>query len=354
MRQAGYPDGWVYRPIGIELELTNKCNIQCAGCGQRDEPERPEDSLSVDEYIEIARQASELPIFAASVTGGETLMFLDRVLVLLRAFTPLLDVYKINTNGYRFVNKELTRNVLTSVRDAGFGTANRYTKSVFVVSIGQQSNAGIPIQNSVNLASVFYDIFTPDHAVCSVNVTDKNIQVARSWSRKFRELYEKETGKPHDDRAIPIREFMLNTIATLRRLDLELDYGVTVPELFDRFSDTYRSWKCLNSLPDDNQDITTLMPKLVVRPNGDIMACPGYGYVHKIGNIKKKTLRTIIRNANENPVLRMMYTEGLPGLYKMAKKRVPSIANKKFSISHDPCDICKILTDTYNTALLPI
>lgn len=348
VRQRMYPKGWVYRPIGIEFELTNRCNIQCAGCGQRDEPQRPADSLTIDDYIDVAKQAATLPIFACSLTGGETLMFLDRIHVFLKALSGIIDVYKINTNGYRFVSEEKAARIFTDLRASGFGIKNKYIKSVFVVSIGQQSNAGIPINNSVAAASAFYTVFARDQAIITINVTDKNIQTARYWSNEFRKLYEQKTGHTHDDKTVPIREFMLNTIATLRRLRMEVDYAVTIPELFDRFADTYRSWRCLNSLPKESDDITTLMPKMVLRPNGDVMACPGYGYVHTIGNIKKRKLEDIIEKANTNPVLRKMYTQGLPGLYRMVIKRNPQITETKLSISHDPCDVCKYLTAQYN------
>ena len=333
-KQAEYPSDWVYRPVGIELELTNKCNIQCAGCGQRDEESRPQDLLSVDEYSDVARQAGKLPIFACSITGGETLMFLDRIYVLLQTISGNLDVYKINTNGYRFVSKDRSRQIFTDLKTAGFGVNNRFIKSVFV--------------NSVNAASVFYDIFSFDESVLTINVTDKNIQTASRWSNTFRRMYEEATGLVHDDKKIPIREFMLNTIATLKRLDLALEQEVTIPELFRKFQLQYRSWKCLNTPPTTDEDMTTLMPKMVLRPNGDVMACPGYGYVHNIGNIRKTSLYSIVESANKNPVLRIMYTDGLPGLYKRVSKLHPEIATRTFSLSHDPCDICQILTNLYN------
>jgi hypothetical protein len=349
-KQQSYPKDWVYKPVGIELELTNRCTIQCAGCGQRDEIKRPLDLLTIDDFIDVAKQAAELPIFACSLTGGETLMFLDRIVHFLKALSGIIDVYKINTNGYRFVTPEKTKEVLIQLRDAGFGISNRYIKSVFVVSIGQQTNAGIPIGNSVHCASVFYNVFSPDKTICAINVTDKNIQSARKWSNIFRKEYEKMTGLIHDDQRIPIREFMLNTIATLKRLNMEANLEITIPELFERFKDTYTSWKCLNNLPDKSEDITTLMPKMVLRPNGDIMACPGYGYVHPIGNVKKKPLRAILADANSNPILHSMYTNGLPGFYSMVKKSVPAISKTKLSISYDPCDVCKYLTMEYNRA----
>ncbi len=333
------------------MELTNKCNIQCDGCGQRDEVKRPDDALSIEEYIDIAKQAASLPLFAASITGGETLMFLDRIQVLLNAISGVIDIYKINTNGYRFVTKDRARTIFQDLKKSGFGLQNRYIKSVFVISIGQQSNAGIPIENAVNAASVFYDVFSKHEAILAINVTDKSIQTARRWSNIFRQKYEEGTGMIHDDRQIPIREFMLNTITTLRRLQLDLDTTATIPDLFTKFKQTYTSWKCLNTPTATDNDMTTLMPKMVLRPNGDVMACPGYGYVHKIGNTKQHSLFEIIQSANTNPVIRIMYTDGLPGLFKQVKQTHPEIAKKKFSISHDPCDICKILTDVYNTTI---
>ena len=54
-RQALYPSTWAYKPVGIEVEITNKCNIACAGCGQRDEIHRPDDILSAEDIVEVSK-----------------------------------------------------------------------------------------------------------------------------------------------------------------------------------------------------------------------------------------------------------------------------------------------------------
>lgn len=344
-RQSLYPSDWCYKPVGIEVEITNKCNLACAGCGQRDEHIRPDDVMSTQDYIRILKEVSVTPIFACSITGGETLMYLEHVREIIKEVHTRLDIYKLNSNSYRFVNDALTIGVLKQLKLSGFGEDNRHIKPVFVTSIGQQNENGMPLINSVNLVKNFYSVFDQAKALVSVNATDKNIQKARQWNNKFRQLYKDTTGEEVTEEKVPMREFMLNNIPTLQRLGLVVQYDVPISELISGFKTQYTSWKCLNQVPQSTDaDLTTLMPKCVLQPNGDLYACPGYNYVHKIGNVMQESIKNILRHANENPILRIMYTDGLPGLYKYASKIDPSVKQDKLSLSYAPCDVCQYLT----------
>jgi hypothetical protein len=343
-RQDLYPKDWCYKPVGIEVEITNKCNIKCAGCGQRDEAMRPKDVMGAREYIRVLHDVAKTPVFACSITGGETLMYLERVKEIIRDTHGVLDIYKLNSNSYRFINDSLTIGVLTQLKDSGFGISNRFIKPVFVTSIGQQNEDGMPLNNSVYLVKNFYSVFDRDKAIVSVNATDKDIGKARSWNNKFRALYKEMTGKEVTEELVPMREFMLNNIPTLQRLGLVIEYNVPIEKLIQSFKTQYTSWRCLNQPTPTDGDLTTLMPKCVLRPNGDLYACPGYNYVHKIGNILNTSFWNILTDANTNPILRIMYTEGLPGLYKYASSIDSAITDEKLSLSHAPCDVCQYLT----------
>jgi organic radical activating enzyme len=342
--QSTYPADWFYKPVGIEVEITNKCNLQCAGCGQRDEQIRPEDILDTQEYIDAIQSARTAGIRACSITGGETLMFLERVKQILTEVDDV-DFFKINSNGYRFFNDHATVKLLQELRSRGFGTKNRYIKPVFVISVGQQNQAGIALIHAVNLVKNFYDVFSFDEAICTINITDQNIQSAHRWKKAFLALYKKTTGAVLDQEKVPIRTFMLNNIPTLQRLGLISRHVVPIRELLHSYKQQYTSWTCLNLLPEDVEDLTTLTPKCVLRPNGDLIACPGYNYVHKIGNVREKSVREILEDANQNPFLRTVFTKGLLGVLDEVKKTHPEIEKEKLSISYAPCDVCQYLRD---------
>jgi hypothetical protein len=343
-KQSEYPKEWFYKPVGIEVEITNKCNLKCSGCGQRDETIRPDDVLKAEEYISILKQTTSTPIFACSITGGETLLFLEMVKKILREVHGSVDIYKLNSNSYRFVNDQITTDVLKQLKENGFGEGNKYIKAVLVTSIGQQNENGMPLKNSVFLTKHFYDIFDDQKAICTVNATDKNIQRARYWLKEFRALYKEMTGHEVDKR-IPFRAFMLNNVPTLERLGLMIQHEVPIKDLIFSFKSQYLSWKCLNIQPED-PDIpaTTLTPRCLLRPNGDLYACPGYNYTHKIGNLQKNTLMEILERTNKNEVLRTVFTQGLPGLLEYVKKYETEIEKEKLSLSYAPCDVCQYLS----------
>lgn len=342
-RQSVYPSHWFYKPIGMEVEITNKCNLKCAGCGQRDETIRPEDILNNSEYIDLINQAKEAGITACSITGGETLLFLERVKQIIFQVQGL-DIFKVNTNGFRFVNDEITLKVLEELKKSGFGVKNTCIKPVLVISVGQQNENGMPLTNAVNLVSNFYNVFDYDQAICSVNITDKNIQRSMFWMKEFKKLYKSKTNTSLMEKQVPIRIFMLNNIPTLQRLGLVNKKIVPIKDLLLSYKNTYKSWKCLNLPPADVDDLTTLTPKCVLRPNGDLYSCPGYNYVHKIGNLKQESFKTILEKANKNPLLEAVFTKGLLGLLEYTKKFNNKIEKTKLSISYGPCDVCQLLS----------
>ncbi len=349
-RQQLYPKHWFYKPVGIEVEITNKCNLKCAGCGQRDETIKPADILTTQEYIDSILQASETPIFACSITGGETLLFLERVQQILREITGKIDIYKINTNSYRFTDNETTLKILKAFKKSGFGEKNKFIKAVLVTSIGQQNEDGMPLERAVSVVSNFYKVFDFDHALCTVNATDRNMQRAQQWLKAFQEMYLQVTGEVVDQNRVPFRAFMLNNVPTLKRLNLLIDYEVPIPTLIASFQKQYLSWKCLNTLPvDPEAELTSLTPRCLLRPNGDLYACPGYNYTHRIGNIKEQSLWEILEATNKNKLLQTIFTKGLSGLYDSSQKIAPELGSDKLSISYGPCDVCQYMSQKIQT-----
>jgi hypothetical protein len=176
------------------------------------------------------------------------------------------------------------------------------------------------------------------------------MQKAQQWLKAFQELYTQVTGSAVDEQRVPFRAFMLNNVPTLERLQLMIDYQVPIQDLIDSFKQQYVSWKCLNMIPvDPENELTTLTPRCVLRPNGDLYACPGYNYTHKLGNLREHTLQQLIEMANHNPLLESVFREGLSGLLKYAAKIDPSLKKEKLSLSYAPCDVCQHLSNIVRT-----
>lgn len=350
--QDQYPPDYSYRPISLELEITNKCNLICAGCGQRDETHRPLDVLKKEDFPKILLQANhELPLVGYSITGGEPLLYLETVLDIISQAAGLIDLYKLNSNGYRFINPESTKDILLSLKQAGFGRLISNLVSLLVSSIGQQNEAGVSIQNAVNLASSFYSVFDQQTAICTFNATDKSLPKAHAWLEQFALEYKNKQEISLDEQLFPLRAFMLNNIPTLTRLGIVIDHQVPISKLINHFKHEYQAWKCLNQIPKTSNEVASLVPRMVLRPNGDVFACPGYNYTHKIGNIQQHSWSEILRHANSDPILVIMFSKGLPGLYQYACTVDPTVARLSLSLSYSPCDVCQLLTKSIKTKL---
>ena len=188
-------------------------------------------------------------------------------------------------------------------------------------------------------------MFDFDTTLVTVNATDQNMQKAQQWLKAFQKLYKEITGQDVEEKTVPFRAFMLNNVPTLERLNLMIDYQVPIKDLINSFRHQYVSWKCLNMLPvDPANELTTLTPRCVLRPNGDLYACPGYNYTHCLGNLKEHSFWELLEMANENPLLEAVFNEGLSGLLKFAVKLDPELEKEKLSLSYAPCDVCQHLS----------
>ncbi len=96
------------RPIGAKLELTYACNLRCGFC-YTDSPRRtlqrtPE--LSDDEWRRVVREALDLGIVEAVVTGGEPFLRRELTLEVIEALATAGVGVALNTNGW-FVDEEI-------------------------------------------------------------------------------------------------------------------------------------------------------------------------------------------------------------------------------------------------------
>lgn len=96
------------RPIGAKLELTYACNLRCGFC-YTDSPRRtlqrtPE--LSDEEWRRVVREALELGIVEAVVTGGEPFLRRELTLAVVETLATAGVGVTLNTNGW-FVDEEI-------------------------------------------------------------------------------------------------------------------------------------------------------------------------------------------------------------------------------------------------------
>jgi MoaA/NifB/PqqE/SkfB family radical SAM enzyme len=345
--QNKYPTNYFYKPVGIELEITNHCNLRCKGCPIFfDENSRPKDILKTDEFIVLLNQLKNTGIFAYSITGGEAFLRFETIKRII-ASKHGLDLYKLNTNGSFFRTPLETEEYFKQLKEMGFENKNKYIKAVLVVSIGQQNVAGLPLANAVNAASAFYKIFDSNKVSFSLNVTDRNLSLANKIYKDFKKLYLKKTRMKFNEKQYNVRIFSLTNIHTLKRLKLPLGQKFSIKDLLEKYKIEYLSGGCFNIKIKNNKHLDsaeTLIPRCMLRPNGDLYFCNSYNRVHKIGNILDDSFLKIFKRTNEDKVLKKIVKGNLESLYNQAVLRNPNIKNLKFEEAYGPCDACELLT----------
>src|SRR3972149_1723987 len=66
-------DGSTRPPYSIQFELTFRCNLRCNMCYNGSGPKRPGE-LSGEEWLDVVRQAIDIGILEAIISGGEPLL----------------------------------------------------------------------------------------------------------------------------------------------------------------------------------------------------------------------------------------------------------------------------------------
>ncbi len=108
-REQGLVPLFYDKPIGVQFELTHRCNLKCAQCynnsGGHKTPE-----MSREKWLEIARNLGEMGIFECVISGGEPLIC-EHVFEVM----DILDEYKVQfvfiTNGLK-LNDEVIKKLL--------------------------------------------------------------------------------------------------------------------------------------------------------------------------------------------------------------------------------------------------
>ena len=233
-----YPKKYFYRPIGIEVEITNICNLRCKGCNLIiDEQDKPKDVLDDEEFIEILKDCKKMGMFGYSLTGGEPFLKYQTILKLIRS-NHGLDLYKLNTNASFFKSIDQVKQFLLEMKRNGFGVQNKYIKPVLVISLGHQNLAGVPIQNAVNITSQLYNFFDPNLVLCSINITDANMLLAQKIFSDFKKLYKADTRKDFDEKIFQVITTGWNNLGTVEKKEV-LDLLEELIEGLKEYHNTY-------------------------------------------------------------------------------------------------------------------
>ena len=135
---------------GLTVELTRKCNMNCPHCGRGDAQDKTMSTDTIDKLIEDVDKVAFL-----SVTGGEPLLEMDRLLYLIQSISNKWDIVALDivTNGSilderiigafeTFCSVDPKRNVLFSISKDEYHTAGAHeTAMSFYKPLVQEANA---------------------------------------------------------------------------------------------------------------------------------------------------------------------------------------------------------------------
>lgn len=80
------------KPLGVQLELTYKCNQRCIHCyNQSGMDNNDKEGLTIQDWKEVARQAGDLGVFQCVISGGEPTVLGDELFEIM----DILDSYDI-------------------------------------------------------------------------------------------------------------------------------------------------------------------------------------------------------------------------------------------------------------------
>lgn len=102
-----YPASGFSAPIGIQFEVTYRCNLKCIQCYNQSGKERP-DELTAEEWFSVAEQAGKMGVIEAVISGGEPFIRKHDTLKMMEILDSYGVYFILITNGW-FVDKELVK-----------------------------------------------------------------------------------------------------------------------------------------------------------------------------------------------------------------------------------------------------
>jgi radical SAM protein with 4Fe4S-binding SPASM domain len=338
MQDDQMPFDWVYRPLKVEIELTNGCNESCPHCGMSAQPISQSTLLPRDFLLSIPSQLNALGIPGISITGGEPFTAMPNLLDLLSECRDKVDVVKITTNGYWADSLDAAKAKLTLLADNGF-IESRLFRPVLMLSIGEQH---VPLERIVNVIVAAKALFRNNElALC---ISSLSLQSGDERISDLEGSYKEITGNPFpwDSVYLTKRSYIA---AGRARLDTRLPKRTIQLEKMCKDRGCFR------------QTIGAfVVPTPLIKVNGTVYSCSVFGMPDELilGNVYENSIKEIIEAANNNFYIRILAEGNLPALRKIVScpdSRFGDVAVDNF---HEACwcliaahrEQCQINTNT--------
>lgn len=328
------PSRWWFRPRGVELEISQRCNLRCTGCAIIDEVEAGYDGPPVEQLLAVLAECERLGVYGYTITGGEPLMKPDVMAALIAGSS--MDLLKIQTNAKVFSSAARAEALLGRLADAGLGTRARHVRPSINVSLGMQTDAGTPLANVAHLTAACVRMFG-DRVNLVLNVLAWSDAEERQVMSSLDEAYRAAYGRRYPvDAVMRLARFSYNTTPRLESAGLVPIARATVRE---RIAELPPDFLCMAF----ERDGSTPLPRILVRADGALYPCSCFGFVGSPGNVYQQPLEALLDAVNADELFREVSRSGLPGLYARAVAARPELADRELPARTTICKVCKAL-----------
>lgn len=150
------PTEYFSAPLGIQLELTNACNLKCIQCYNNSAQKLPNE-LTTSEWVKVVKELCEMKIFECVISGGEPLLLGDGLFAIMDVLLEYNILILFITNGWFLDKKVFNRlkkykyqqiqvsidGATPSIHDEIRGVKGSWERAVYAAKI--VADSGIPV-----------------------------------------------------------------------------------------------------------------------------------------------------------------------------------------------------------------
>jgi len=314
-----------YKPISIAIQGNNYCSLgTCKGCGiSATNNKRKAEKLPKKVILDLLKQAYNQGIFIYYTNfTGEITDDLDFFKEMLEK-NPNMDAHKLNTNCRKFTTLKESEKIFKKLKKIGW-TKTNYVIPTCVLSIGMQEHK-VPLINVIYGIEGFRNVFSKNEAKLLISHYYTRYLYKDTFER-LKKLYFKTYGKKLSNSIL--KSDPISHYGRAKNLSLNHFENKNISKWISDLN-CFRYWHK-----------KYICPEIYVHRDSTIYTCPLFEphEALKIGSAKN-TLKQAIKNANNNPFLRLISERGTKGVYDLLKNKYPEIKKMKVTNRHEACEI---------------
>jgi hypothetical protein len=291
-----------FRPRMLQLAPTYQCNLSCPHCCV---PIEWTDRLDIPTAVRFLEQTHAAGIGLLGFTGGEPFLYPEFLVALTRRAAELgFRFDKLMTNGVWYTDAANLRDVLTTLRDAGFSGKLGLSVDKFhgtdIAKLAGFCRVAREVFDRDTVLSLSYASRVPDKGLEPIERLARELGGVIAWSDMLRRYM-----LVSDDLTMTMNWNHLATVERAERLPGDPWDG---------------AWFAEDYCEGPGQ-------ALIVNPRGEVKPCCGFASdldQLTIGNIYTDTVEEVIRKARKHPYVGKVFREGLTAIRDDILRRDPN------------------------------